>query len=526
MPVPSRILTSSISLALLAIFTLVGHAETNPVWMLVGSQEMQRGAAKLIEHRRAGGFEVVMATPPVDAALAAAPQTPDYLLLLGDDAMDQPAGEEPWLRGKRHTLYRWRATQPETYVSDAVYGDVDGDGIPEIPVGRLPGRSPETIAKFSEKIVAFEGQPVTRESLHLPVWAGNPAYGDHFQANMASNLLRQTLHREAPDWADLTLIMGNEADPFSASPPRQTHLFHGLLARGGGLFTGLMGHGSREAFYSMPHGDAWIQYHTAHTPGIEDGNASAPAIIFACDCGNFAHAEPSLAEALLAAPGGPVAVIAATTQSHPLPNYYSSVAWLQGIEDEKSQRLGDLWTKSQRRGYSMRNPLVELFLKGIEGKLGAELDTPQIRKDHLLLYALLGDPATALKRPLPLEVKFTPRGTTLAWKVEQPPAGAKRLLLGHRLPPPPLKPKPENLPEDEAMALFARANAALQFNALDDLAPVSHWEGEVPLKRGTLRLVVETEKALYVATHITTASTEDHRPETGKVRAPRLDISE
>lgn len=480
-------------------------AEQKPLWVVIGHQDLHPGVQALADHRRSeDAFEVALARPPIETALASLPRPPAYILLLGDDRLPE-LREETALPGKRFSLYRWRATQPETYVSDSVHGDLDGDGIPEIPVGRLPGRTPAEIARLAAKIVAFEKLAPTLDSLHLPVWAGNPAYGDKFETNLASNLLRQTLHLEAPAWADLTLIMGNITDPLSAVPSKQAAIFNKLLTTGGGLFTGMMGHGGTEAFFSMPHHGRWVGYDGSHAQALSGKHPSAPTIIFACDCGNFAHAKTSLAESLIHSPSGPVAVIAATTQSHPMPNYYSSVCWLQGVE-EKSDRLGDLWVVSQKRGYEMRNPLAELFLKEVEGKLETELNTPRIRKDHLLLYALLGDPATRLKRPRKLEATFVREGDSWTWSVPNPPAGAKRLLIGHRIPPPPLKPKPDGLTEEETMALFRQSNAGLRFSQVEERRPVSQWTGQFQHRRGTLRLVVETDEAFFVQTQALNSS--------------------
>lgn len=492
-------------LSLTGLSSLLGDtappAAAPPLWLMIGDASMRDAARPLAEYRQSEGFEIIGLAPPSGEALDALPRSPDFIVLLGDDLLSEPP-EHAVLRGERHELYRWRASQPDRYVSDAVLGDRDGDGVPEVPVGRLPGRDPMAIAALSAKIVAFEKQPMSREALHLPVWAGNPAYGSHFHANMASNLLRQTLHGDAPLWADLTLLIGNATDPLSAHPDAQHEWFHDMLEKGGGLFTGLMGHGGTDAFYSMPHEGRWIRYHASQTAQLQGRAPSAPALIFACDCGNFAHPQLSLAESLILAPNGPVAVIAATTQSHPLPNYYSSVCWLRGLT-KGSPRLGERWMRAQQCGYEMRNPLVELFLKDIEGKLEAKLDTAQIRRDHLRLYALLGDPATHLKRPQLLEVQLEREGDQWNWSIPHPPSDAQRLEIGHREPPPPLVPKDTALSREEALESFHEANALLRYRPLaSHPSPKAEaWSGRLPHRRGSLRWVVETPGALYVAAH-------------------------
>ena len=490
----------SFLLALLAILPIGVFAKEMPIWLAIGDEKLQEAAAPLLKYRRLEGFDVRVGSPPVKDALRRLGKQPNYIVLLGDDLLSSDSAQGNYVKGERRTLYRWQATQPEGFVSDAVFGDTDGDEIPDVPVGRLPGRTPDAVAKIAKKIVHYENLPVTQDSLRVPVWAGNPAYGEHFQANMASTLLRQTLHTQAPPWADLDLVMGNASDPLSAVPRMHAELFHESLAKGGGLFTGLMGHGGFDAFYSMPVGDHWIAYHSSQTKSVVGQAPASPAIIFACDCGNFAHSDVSLAESLLEVPGGPAAVIAATTQSHPLPNYYSSISWLQELKRRPSGRLGDLWVATQKAGYEKRNALVEMVLANIEGKLGGKLDTPRIRKDHLLLYALLGDPATRLKQPLPLKATFEREGDQWRWTVTHPPRGADRLQIAHRTPPPVLKLKEDDLSEKAAIALYRKTSSALMFQELETMNSPTSWTGLTEHRQGILRLVVSAAGRLLVAT--------------------------
>jgi len=65
-------------------------------------------------------------------------------------------------------------------------------------------------------------------------------------------------------------------------------------------------------------------------------------------------------------PSGPVAVIAATTESHPLMNYYSGVALLVQLSGTE-RRLGPLWLNAQQQAANAREPLMELLLKDVEG---------------------------------------------------------------------------------------------------------------------------------------------------------------
>ncbi len=490
--------TGALSVVFGALFVPSAYAQ--PVWMVVGDSTLIEGIEPLIEARRAQGFQVVTAEPPIEEALKSAKVAPDYLLLVGDDVLTGQLADGETLPGVRRKLYRWQATQPEDFISDAIYGDRDGDGVPELPVGRLPVRSAVDAKAIAAKIIAYEQLKPLTAHLRIPVWAGNPNYGDLFQASMASNLLRQTLQSHAPPWADLWLMMGSSTDPLCGAPRAHPDLFNAMLANVPAAFIGMMGHGNAEAFYSMPVGRKWVVYNHQHAHrGLAKAQTpAAPTVIFACDCGNFGHGSVSLAEALLSAPAGPVAVLAATTQSHPLPNYYSSVSLLQRL-GEAPPRLGNLWVKTQQEGYTMKNPLVEWALKEVEGKLEAELDTPRIRKDHVLLYALLGDPATKLHLPQPMEVIAELKDDAWQWRLPKP-SGARKLEIGHREPFAMLKARPADLPDDEAMKLFNETNAKLSFQPVVNLKSDQIWEGSLPNRPGTYRFVVHHPDGLRVAT--------------------------
>ena len=464
-----------------------GHA--NPTWLVIGKPDFVAALKPLVEHRKSQGFRVETADGPIKEGLAKFKNSPpDYILLLGDATV---------LPGAKRSLYRWQATQSESYVSDTAFGDFDQDDIPEVPIGRLPVNNLTEVVKAARKIVAYETAPHTVNDLSLPVWAGDPNYGGMFQAAMASNLLRSTLAEHAPKWAELWLMMGNPSDPLSAWPPAHPDLFNKRLIQGG-VMAGMMGHGNASGFYSMPHQKRWITYETRHTADLTIATSpAAPTVIFACDCGNFAWPETSLSEALFHSPGGPVAVMAATTQSHPLPNYYSSVSLLQELALAENRTIGDLWTATQRRGYTMRNPLVEGFLANIEGKLEAKLDTPRIRKDHLLLYALLGDPATRLRLPKKLPVEWTLDGARWNWKVDRP-KGAKELEITHRLSVPPL-PLKQSGTQEEAIQQFEQANADLKFKKESTFSKNQAWEGTLA-HPGVYRFLVQTRDSIWVST--------------------------
>ncbi len=485
----------TVGLAMLAWPSGLHAAEPKPLWLAVVRPALAGALKPLAEKRRADGFEAMVVTQAIEVALAESPRRPDYLLLVGDD---EPGKEDaPWhLPAKRRPLYRWREVQPQEFASDAAWGDTDGKGVPTVPVGRIPARTREQVEAVVRKILAFEARPPTAADLNATLWGGSPGYNPAIDA-MATRLGVTMMLVNGPPWLAPWFLSGNPADPLCGWPPAQAATFTRQVKQGG-LLHALMGHASAEAFHSMKHGGRWITYAAADAAReFGDGSPVAPMVFFSCWSGDFTRPAPCQAEGLLFLPGGPVAVIGATTESHPLTNYFTSVCLLKALGG-RERRLGALWLHAQRDAMAARDPMMEALLRDVEGKLEREIAVEKLRRDQSFMYALLGDPATPLRLPEPLEASVEKSPTGWRWRAKRPP-GATRLEVGYR------KPPAVNLPigalpadEKQANEALAAANAAYAFAAQPSPPDGAPWEGTWD-RPGWLRLVATGPRALHVA---------------------------
>ena len=307
------------------------------------------------------------------------------------------------------------------------WGDLEGNGVPALPVGRIPARSREQAALVVRKIIDFESQVPTAADLQLPVWLGSPEYTETINA-MASGLGVQMVQSQGPAWLRPWFVSGNPHDPFCGWPPEQASLFSRQMC-GGGIAGVLMGHANADAFFSMRFQDRTIWYDAGRAGGEFDrGRPVPPLIFFSCHSGDFVAAEPCQAKALLFCRGGPVAVIGATTESHPLTNYFSGVCLLQALRG-KEARLGSIWLQAQQEAQRRHDFVMAMMLRDVEGKLDKEIDEAKLRRDQLLMYAILGDPATHSPAPAAFSEPATNRdGLALA---SHPTA--RRSAIGCRL---------------------------------------------------------------------------------------------
>ncbi len=465
----------------------LGGASPPPIWLMVGASELLDAAAPLVEHRRAEGFEVRTAKADIGAAIDACPRPPAFLLLLGDDRLKRPLADGISLPSKRGSLYRWRSVQPEAFAADPAWADRDGDGIPDFPVGRIPGQTVADIEVIVSKTIAHDTRDLSPADLALPIWGGTPAYGKLLDEG-ATSMLLGTVRKYAPHWSEPWLMFGNPRSPLSAHPPEQPSIFNNRLAAGG-FVSAMIGHGGPTSFLSQTAPAERVDYLASHAKLLTGDIPTSPLIILACDCGSFAREQDSLAETLLFASGGPVNVVAATTESHPLTNYYSSLAVL-GELDAGHERFGALWHAAQIEGFHTRKRFTERLLKNAEGALDAEINIGKLKRDQLLMYALLGDPATRLPVPRPLDVALERDGEFWHWDIPSPAPGSK-IQVGVRRPSDPPRIKPEGSSKTESMKLFDLRNSAWRF---DELA--ADWKGKTR-GPGRLRIVVTAGREIY-----------------------------
>jgi hypothetical protein len=470
----------------LVVSCLAGElrAADKPLWVAVTTPALEPALKPLVEKRAADGFETAVSTKPIDKALAGLARKPDYLLLVGD--YEKGKEQQAWfLATKWVKFYRWRQGQKSEFASDAMWGDSDGDGSPDVPVGRIPARTREEAALVVTKILAYEKAEPGPDDLRMPILTGATGYGPEIDT-LASQVLLGKTKSEVPEWCEPRIICGDANSPYCGVPQEQPTLFNRELKQGC-LLAAMIGHGQTGSFQATVVGQTAVQYtlNDAET-GLAKGKPTGPAFVFACLAGDFTGAQCCLAEMMLGSPGGPVAVVAATTESHPLPNYYSSVSLMSSLDGGK-RRIGDLWLDAQQRALEASDPMIEAMMADVEGKLEAQINVVELKREQALLYGILGDPATPLFVPEPLEATIEKTDSGWRWKATKPD-GAKNLYVGVREAAPAIAPTGRGGGPQQARAAYEKANSASAFVPAGSPKPDAAWEGAVT-KPCTVRLV-------------------------------------
>lgn len=122
---------------------------------------------------------------------------------------------------------------------DSRFGDVDGDGQPEVFVGRLPAQTVAEVAAYVTKVLVYEAQPLAAWQLHTLLVADN---GESYDEGFDSMLERLRVLFPAA-MTTQTVYMEAYCPPALAPCPAATNALTQAWNLGAGLLT-YSGHGS------------------------------------------------------------------------------------------------------------------------------------------------------------------------------------------------------------------------------------------------------------------------------------------
>jgi hypothetical protein len=346
-----------------------------------------------------------------------------YVLLIGDD--DPRARVDP--RRRQYTIaadrvpskviQRWGGEAE--IATDNSYADLDDDQLPDLAVGRWPVRSAEELAVVVSKVLEYERRPTRGEwQRRVNFIAGVGGFGALVDSVIES-ATKKFLCEGIPATYAISMTYGSWRSPFCPDPRR---FRDATLARlnEGCLFWVYIGHGrpsvldyvrvADRAFPVLDTDDA-ARFHRAGGPPI--------AIFLACYAAAFDAPQDCLAEVMLRSEEGPVAVFGGSRVTMPYAMAVLGDALMQEYFTQRRETLGQVILHAKRRSVAPPSPDKEdqFDTRHWLDMLGAALSGPPEsleaeRREHLLLFNLLGDPL--LRIPRADEVKLAAAETATA----------------------------------------------------------------------------------------------------------------
>lgn len=123
---------------------------------------------------------------------------------------------------------------------DTRFGDVDGDGLPEIAVGRIPAQTVTEVSAYVAKVLAYESQPAAAWQLHALFAADNGHTSDEGFDTLLNGLSNDFVPGAM---TTETIYMEDLCSSYTAPCPAATNAVTEAWNAGAGLLT-YAGHGS------------------------------------------------------------------------------------------------------------------------------------------------------------------------------------------------------------------------------------------------------------------------------------------
>jgi hypothetical protein len=391
---------------------LIGTSATAPDTLVICPDDFRSELAEWQQLRQQQGHRILIVPPPATAAdvqnlvrRGGESGQLQYLLLIGDvtsgtnrgNATDRTTIPTNYVPAKINT--RW-GSEP-TIATDTPYAHLDGDQLPDLAVGRIPADSAQELAGVVRKIVRYEQHALQHDSpQRLNLVSGIGGFGSVTDALMEAagkQVFRQTVPPEFE-------LRHTSANPASANcPPRAE--FRKRVRRQFGeqaLAWIYMGHGLPTELDRIRTSVSWEPIlEVDDVPDLRCPAHGPLAVLIACYTGAVDSQPDCLAEELLLAEHGPIAVVAATRVTMPYGNTVLGYELLRACFKDGPQELGDIMRLAQRRSLdkAVDDPL-RASLDGLaQGLSPPPIDLAAERREHVMMYHLFGDPLTSIKRP-------------------------------------------------------------------------------------------------------------------------------
>jgi hypothetical protein len=409
----------------LVLLTLAAALSAPPDTLVVCPVEFRPALVEWEDARREQGHEFTIIEPPATAErLRAAIREESksgrlkYVVLIGDvpgrgtdyrrTAAIHAAGPGAARAANARTTIPTNYVRAKVNVrwgsdahiaSDIPYADVDEDGAPDLAIGRIPADSPAEVAAILRKSIDYERQcDDSSWERRVNIASGKGGFGAVTDA-LVEAAARQVIQQNVPACYETQHIFPGSMDASGRTPTSFAACAREQLSAGS-LAWVYMGHGRATELDRVrtPTGSESI-LSIGDVPKLRCGGHSPLAVLVACSTGEMDAPRDCLAEELLKAEEGPVAVIAATRITMPYGNTVLGCEMLRACFRDRPEHLGDVLRLAGRRTLT---PATDDYLRTSLDSLATGLspqpaDLEGERREHVLMYHLYGDPLLHLR---------------------------------------------------------------------------------------------------------------------------------
>ncbi len=288
----------------------------------------------------------------------------------------------------------------DTYATDDPYQQLDDDSLPDVALGRVPVGSNEEAASVLAKIKRYESdasQGSWRWRINYLASEGRFGLYDV----LIDRMFRVMVNTVVPDACDLGMTYASPTSVYCPPPSKLPEMSLRRLAEPAILFN-YVGHGYDRGFDRMHWRDQRIPLIVADDLSkLTEPGADLPiAVLACCSCGwyDLADGRPSLSEAMLLAPGGPIAVIAGSRITHPYASAILEKDVTELLLEKQTPTIGALDLQASRSMLQVdsKDRAIDTMMSPIAKVARWPSSLHDLRAMHVRLYNLIGDPGTRI----------------------------------------------------------------------------------------------------------------------------------
>lgn len=411
----------------------------------------------------------------------------DFAVLLLGDVPDAQAGDGPWTRipafyhPQRDPALIDPRERPDI-CTDADYQFFDDGPVPDFALGRVPARTAEQAQSVLDKIIAYETRPpngLWRRRITYVAGEGRFGAVDRLLEMLFTSMVETIV----PYDFDVHVTYASPASAYCAPPSKFNSVVRQRFEEGA-LLVNYIGHGAPTRLDSL----RWLDRRypicdasEARSLTIADGRLPLMFII-ACSTGQYdlPAGQECLAESLLFNPAGPIAVISGSRMTHPYANAILQKHLTQQVCQQRRATIGgvDLYGERGLINLDETDTQMELLGSAIALQMRWATSPADLRPMHVLLYNLLGDPATALPYPSLSIPDLTYSDGVVRGRIDGASAGTARITI------------------ETPRTRFAHAERMLQVNGETDPEFETKATHNYPLAND--RILAQTEVAVGI----------------------------
>ncbi len=396
-----------------------------PVVAVVCPPELRAGLQPWLIARAAQGWQIKISEPAetpeaTREGIRSHQLVEPYVLLVGDCPIWR---EAPNVQRQTPCFYQTtpvteRFGSTDMTATDLPYGDLDGDGMPESPVGRLPADDAAALERLVRRSLAAETNQdygPWRRQVHLIAGVGGfGILADTAIEAAASGLIQSML----PPSVQTTVTYASPSSPFFPGYERFPQVAKQRYSQGG-LAWVYIGHGQVTQLDRVPQRTGVPILTTDDMPSLVKPQQAPPvALMLACFTGAFDARADCFAEKMVLAEGGPVNAIAGARVTMPYGNAVFAAGLMDAWFQKRVSRMGDLVLHARQGLLRAEDPsrpkLLDMLAKAVS-PTGDKLHEERV--EHAALYNLFGDPTMTLRHPSELALE-TPAKAQLGECVE------------------------------------------------------------------------------------------------------------